>query len=323
MLLHNDFNRVSRMPSGTRRGRGASRGAGGSKKRGKGGRTRIRLDRRTFDEDGETPRVLNSFTEVSSGTSSPSDSEQSDEAVVECPFPVAMWDLGHCDPKRCTGRKLARMRLIKDLRLGQRFNGIILTPSASKCVSPEDSRIIAQYGVAVVDCSWARLNEAPFSKMKGNHPRLLPFLVAANPVNYGKPCELSCVEAIAAVMYLTGFSTIADWYLSKFSWGHSFSELNEDLLTAYAECRTSADLIRAQTDFLAENGDRHDNKMIELPPSASETESADENGEAPVVGCDDKRDLLSNDGDKQKKVEEVKDSKRAKCGGPSNYDHVR
>lgn len=147
--------------------------------------------------------------------------------------------------------------------------------------------------------------------------------MAANPVNYGKPCELSCVEAIAAVMYLTGFSTIADWYLSKFSWGHSFSELNEDLLTAYAECRTSADLIRAQTDFLAENGDRHDNKMIELPPSASETESADENGEAPVVGCDDKRDLLSNDGDKQKKVEEVKDSKRAKCGGPSNYDHVR
>lgn len=67
------------------------------------------------------------------------------------------------------GRKLARMNLIKELRLGQRFNGIILTPSATKCVSPEDAEIIALHGVAVVDCSWARLHETPFSKMKGIH----------------------------------------------------------------------------------------------------------------------------------------------------------
>lgn len=47
--------------------------------------------------------------------------------VVKPPFMAACWDLGHCDPKRCSGKKLMRIGLMRELHIGQRFRGVVIT----------------------------------------------------------------------------------------------------------------------------------------------------------------------------------------------------
>ncbi|GFS65882.1 ribosome biogenesis protein TSR3 homolog [Nephila pilipes] len=197
---------------------------------------------------------------------------------IDVPFPVAMWDLEQCDPKKCSGRKLARLGLIKTLRLGQRFNGIILSPAATTCVGPQDKEIIMEHGAAVVDCSWACLETTPFNKMKGQHLRLLPYFVAANPINYGKPCNLSCVEALAAIFYITGFTELAESYLKQFKWGHTFLELNEELLSSYSSCASSEEILSAQEKYLKnlEEERNADKGEIDWPSSGEDTEDDEE-----------------------------------------------
>ena len=49
-------------------------------------------------------------------------------------------------------------------------------PNATCVVSPADRDIIAKDGLAVVECSWARLDDVPFSKIASPHERLRVYI---------------------------------------------------------------------------------------------------------------------------------------------------
>ncbi|KIY50462.1 DUF367-domain-containing protein [Fistulina hepatica ATCC 64428] len=191
--------------------------------------------------------------------------------------PVAMWDFNHCDPRRCSGKKLARLGFIQELKVGRRFRGIVVSPRGTQVISPSDRDIILNSGVAVVECSWARLDDVPFGKIAGPHDRLLPYLIATNPTNYGKPWRLNCVEALAAAFYITGMPEYAERLLANFGWGHAFWNVNKTFLKKYQKCTTFEDVGRTQEEILAGLEKRYEESRTSkslvvdgLPPSADE-----------------------------------------------------
>ena len=63
--------------------------------------------------------------------------------------------------------------LVQELRLGVPFPGIILSPVGKACVSCQDKELIAAKGLAVVDCSWNRLEDVPFGEPAQSLHRLM------------------------------------------------------------------------------------------------------------------------------------------------------
>ena len=79
----------------------------------------------------------------------------------------------------------------------------------------------------------------------------VPYLVAANSVNYGRPWRLNCVEALAAAFYICGHEDWAHEVLKNFSYGEPFLEINSQLLKRYAACANEEEVKKAEETWLA------------------------------------------------------------------------
>ena len=183
---------------------------------------------------------------------------------------------GDDDPEKCTARRLARfdeVTLHDSARATPR--GIVLDPHAERALSPgdaagggaaeadaaDDEAVEADAAggepagtetgrLVALDCSWETAEREAF-RLEGPH-RALPFLVAANPVNYGTPFQLNTAEAFAGACCILGHRERAEALLSHFSWGHTFLELNAEPLGRYADCADSNAVVAVQEEYLAD-----------------------------------------------------------------------
>jgi pre-rRNA-processing protein TSR3 len=165
----------------------------------------------------------------------------------------AIW-LAQDDPKKNTAVLAAKRG---DIKLHKKINtaprrGVILEPLCGKVFGPEDHEILLRGGSLVgLDCSWVHIESSVEEVMRRTRlvPRMLPLLLAANPVNWGKPGKLSTAEALATVLYLIGREKQARQVLGAFRWGERFFELNKEPLEAYAAASSSSELVALQFEF--------------------------------------------------------------------------
>lgn len=167
---------------------------------------------------------------------------------------ILVYHAGQCDPKKCTGTRLGRMRkakIVKKMRHIPR-GAVVLNPVGEVAFSVADRERVMKAGIVALDCSWKQA-EKIFAASRAGAQRSLPYLLAANPTNTYKPVKLSTAEALAAALYILGMTERAEDVLSVFKWGHSFLTLNREWLDAYAECATSGEVVQVQTEIMSEH----------------------------------------------------------------------
>ena len=149
------------------------------------------------------------------------------------------------DPKKCTAAKIVKFGLAKNIKkIGKK--GLILDPFSTKTLLPKDKSSINS--IVGIDCSWNLTDQTFFKKFNGIK-RKLPPLLAGNPVNYSKLNKLTTVEALSASLFILGFKEQCLELLDKFKWGHTFYELNQNLLDEYSQLKNEDQIESILKDF--------------------------------------------------------------------------
>jgi len=164
---------------------------------------------------------------------------------------VVVYHAKQCDPKKCTALKLRHHDLVRVVHRIRALpkGSVILNPFSKRAFSPKDRLRLEKRGLVAIDCSWIHADEVFEISIRGAS-RCLPYLIAANPVNYGAPTKLSTVEALAAALYIVGLRDKAEQLLSIFKWGPQFINLNRELLDSYAKAKDSSEVVELQTKFM-------------------------------------------------------------------------
>jgi len=164
---------------------------------------------------------------------------------------IVVYHAGQCDHKKCTALKLKRhglVRLVTQIKFLPK-RAVVLNPFSKTAFSPADGQRVEKFGLAALDCSWEHAKQVLLKHVRGAS-RCLPFLIAGNPVNFGKPTKLTTVEALVAALFIAGFKEEANQLLSIFKWGHTFIELNKERLEKYAKAKDSTEIITLQACFI-------------------------------------------------------------------------
>ncbi len=151
------------------------------------------------------------------------------------------------DPAKSTMKKLQKFNLAEQINRDKMGGYVVLRYDAEKTLLPVDRSQVSRKGICIIEGSW-NLGDLLGSYRKGTE-RKLPVLMAGNPVNFGKFNKLSSVEAVAAALFITGYADQAKEVMGKFTWGHTFMELNIELLKSYAGCQSADDLEKVYLDF--------------------------------------------------------------------------
>lgn len=181
-------------------------------------------------------------------------SESTPRPTGSDPVALWLWVAREDHPKACTGRRLIRQGLVREVvsaHVGLE-KAVLLDPGAPHPLSREDAVRAHAHGILAVDCSWNRLAERgsyPTTMTwlsRHGHRRRLPWLVATNPQHYGRFGELTTAEAFGAALAVIGEMSPATQLLDGFAGGRAFFEVNGARLASYARAPTGSEITRVE-----------------------------------------------------------------------------